>query len=378
MSRIAKNSVRIIGAVLGVAALVLLFSGCDDEDGEEKVAQGYALAIGLNSVNPAHYGGWSGQLYGCEPDAKDMRKIAADQGFISTTLLTAQASRPAVLDKLAELAKTLESGDLLVVSYSGHGGQVPDFNGDEADGLDETWCLYDGQLIDDEVYGAWMKFKEGVRILVFCDSCHSGTAIKAKKSDFEDPSPERRAELQKRSLDLRVPTRLDRRAIIDSQAFRKALEQRDDLRTRFERLPRSPDAPDETAPRVPAPVEAEELFLCRAMPYDMMWGTYQQNKAQYKDWGEAAPKEGDDVMAAVILIAGCEDPQFSADLGHHGLFTWELLQVWDNGNFMGDHEKFRDEIKNLVVQQNPDQEPFFFTVGHATAAFVQQRPYTIQ
>ena len=65
------------------------------------------------------------------------------------------------------------------MSYSGHGGQVPDTLGDEDDGMDETWCLYDGQLLDDELRRLWGEFEAGVRILVISDSCHSGTVIKA-------------------------------------------------------------------------------------------------------------------------------------------------------------------------------------------------------
>jgi len=41
--------------------------------------------------------------------------------------------------------------------------------------MDETWVLYDRQLVDDELYKIWSKFKPGVRILVLSDSCHSGT-----------------------------------------------------------------------------------------------------------------------------------------------------------------------------------------------------------
>src|SRR5690606_28987188 len=63
-------------------------------------------------------------------------------------------------------------------SYSGHGGQLPDKNGDEDDGEDETWCLFDGELVDDELSNLWSSFKKGVRILVFSDSCHSGTVVK--------------------------------------------------------------------------------------------------------------------------------------------------------------------------------------------------------
>jgi metacaspase-1 len=66
-----------------------------------------------------------------------------------------------------------------LLTYSGHGGQVPDTNNDEVDRVDETWCLYDRQFLDDELYYFLSKFKEGVRILVFIDCCHSGTVIRS-------------------------------------------------------------------------------------------------------------------------------------------------------------------------------------------------------
>ena len=49
----------------------------------------------------------------------------------------------------------------------------------EPDGYDETWCLYDGELIDDELYAALKQFVRGVRIFVLSDSCHSGTVLRA-------------------------------------------------------------------------------------------------------------------------------------------------------------------------------------------------------
>ena len=41
------------------------------------MAKGISLNIGLNSVDPNHYGGWDGQLAGCENDANDMAEIAS-------------------------------------------------------------------------------------------------------------------------------------------------------------------------------------------------------------------------------------------------------------------------------------------------------------
>ncbi|MET0855699.1 MAG: caspase family protein [Telluria sp.] len=139
------------------------------------MAIGIALTIGLNSVDPEHYEGWIGTLNACEADADDMSDLAVANGFTCTKLLTSAATRAAVMSAIAGAARQLKSGDMFLISYSGHGGQTPDLNGDEPDGLDETWCLYDAQLIDDELYSLWGAFAPGVRIVMLSDSCHSGS-----------------------------------------------------------------------------------------------------------------------------------------------------------------------------------------------------------
>jgi metacaspase-1 len=111
---------------------------------------GSALTIGLNSVDPAHYGGWSGKLIACEADAEDMANIAASKGFAVNTILTKEATRERIADEISNAADALGAGDFFMLSYSGHGGQLPDFNEEEVDAQDDTWCLYDGELVDDE------------------------------------------------------------------------------------------------------------------------------------------------------------------------------------------------------------------------------------
>lgn len=139
-----------------------------------------SLSLGLNTVDPAAYNGWDGQLNACEQDARDMTAIAKKQGYEARTLLTAEATAGAVLGALHEAAMKLRSGDRFLLTYSGHGGQVPDITSDEKDDmLDETWCLYDRMLLDDELYTVWSRFRKGVRILVLSDSCHSGTVARA-------------------------------------------------------------------------------------------------------------------------------------------------------------------------------------------------------
>jgi len=142
-------------------------------------AKGISLHIGLNSVDPNHYGGWDGTLNACEADAKDMQALATGLGFQTSILRTSQATAAVVTAAIADAAKKLSSGDLFFLSYSGHGGQVPDTNNDEKDGQDETWVLFDRQLVDDELWTLWRKFKAGVRIVVLSDSCHSGSVTRA-------------------------------------------------------------------------------------------------------------------------------------------------------------------------------------------------------
>src|SRR5215212_10107497 len=124
---------------------------------------GRSLHVGLNSVAPSHYEGWSGPLGGCEFDANDMAAVARSRGMAAKVLLTKSATRAKVLAGIRAAAARLKKGDIFFLTYSGHGGQVRDVTGEEEDSRDETWCLYDGELIDDELYFALSRFRAGVR-----------------------------------------------------------------------------------------------------------------------------------------------------------------------------------------------------------------------
>lgn len=149
------------------------------------MAKGLSLHIGLNSVNPKNYAGWSGPLAACELDASDMQAIAKFNGFKPKVLLTKKATRKTVQTALASAAAALKAGDIFFLSYSGHGGMVPDRNNDESDGQDETWCLFDGEMLDDELNYLYSRFRAGVRILVLSDSCHSGTVTRDRLAEAQ-------------------------------------------------------------------------------------------------------------------------------------------------------------------------------------------------
>ena len=91
-------------------------------------------------------------------------------------------------EELLQQAERKE-GDLFLLTYSGHGGQIPRppdgrpanlYDVESTDSLDETWCLHDAQLLDDELNHLYRQFRTGVRILLIQDACHSGF------SDFDD------------------------------------------------------------------------------------------------------------------------------------------------------------------------------------------------
>lgn len=92
---------------------------------------------------------------------------------------------------LAALAERVGPGDRVVVMMAGHGTQVPDDSGDEADGKDEVFLPSDvtkwkpdengipGALGDDEIGRAIRRIRDaGATVWLVMDCCHSGTMVR--------------------------------------------------------------------------------------------------------------------------------------------------------------------------------------------------------
>lgn len=152
-----------------------------------------SLHIGLNAFDPGSYGN-SGTLVACENDARDMRRVAENLGYEPAVLLTAGATCAAVVQAIGDAADALAAGDHFLLTYSGHGGQVPAVDDEEVDRLDETWCLYDTQLRDNDIHHALAGFAPGAQVLLLSDSCHSGTVTRdaalARDQQLEDVAEE--------------------------------------------------------------------------------------------------------------------------------------------------------------------------------------------
>ena len=279
------------------------------------MARGISLHLGLNKVDPAHYDGWDGALNACESDANDMKAIADSRGFESNILLTPDATSDAVISAIEKAAGELGSGDIFLLTYSGHGGQVPDRNDEgEEDRSDETWVAYDREIVDDELYALWAKFQPGVRVLVLSDSCHSGTVTRNIEGDV----------------------------------------------------------PNVVATRESAEAESPRY---RAMPRDVMIATYRANADLYDGIQKSLPSSDEaQVGATVLLISGCRDDQLSLDGFSNGLFTENLLAVWDGGSWRGPYAALHEAIRARMPSK---QQPNYMRVGTVDDEFGQQEPFTV-
>jgi hypothetical protein len=168
---------------------------------------------------------------------------------------------------------------------------VPDKNRDEDDNVDETWCLFDGELVDDELFALWSKFASDARIVVLSDSCHSGTVVRI-----------------------------------------------------------SPSSPGQRT----APAE-QGAYLARAMPQEIVGRAYRAQRELYDRIQSEKPRTEDDVNANVLLISGCQDSQTSMDGPFNGAFTGALLRVWNDGTFKGSYRTFHRKIqRQLPLTQQPN------------------------
>jgi hypothetical protein len=135
------------------------------------MARGTSIHIGVN--HPASTGECPLSL--SEENAWKMAGLAHQAGYEASHVLRgAAATRGAVHDVLAAAARALKPGQTLLVSFSGHGSRVPDADGDERDCWDETWCLHDADLVDDELTAIWRLASAGTRVLVVSESCFGG------------------------------------------------------------------------------------------------------------------------------------------------------------------------------------------------------------
>lgn len=180
-------------------------------------------------------------------DARDFDAVMRDIGQMNQTKVftNEQATRENLEKAVTQwLPSISRPGDTVVIFYSGHGGQVADDNGDEADGQDEFLVPHDfmgvaalagiakkaddGTLprefaqyvslakqvlqktesldkaeeilirhtgVSDDLFGHWLQKLDGRQVIVVLDICHSG-GFATQEKDLKSP-----VELKTKSFD---------------------------------------------------------------------------------------------------------------------------------------------------------------------------------
>ncbi|MEC7242538.1 MAG: pre-peptidase C-terminal domain-containing protein [Myxococcota bacterium] len=93
----------------------------------------------------------------------------------SRLLIDHQATQANLIAVTEELGSKMGEEDLLVFFYSGHGNRIAreTFQREDADNIDETLTLYDGEYTDDSLDSLLSQHTRG-KVLVVLDACFSG------------------------------------------------------------------------------------------------------------------------------------------------------------------------------------------------------------
>ena len=214
MSR--SHSRRFAAFVTTALALPLLAFGPQ----ERLAPTQWALVVGVSDyihLEP----GEGGDLIGPEHDARRMRDVLVMRHDFPEenvrVLLNHDATKSAIREGISGwLVENARPGDVVVISWSGHGSQMWDEDGDEDDGLDETLAPADvlpgdtrNDISDDE-FNEWLGELPTDNVIVFLDNCNSGTGTR-------DVTPFSAGRLLARDLDaIERPAGVARRAVGDA------------------------------------------------------------------------------------------------------------------------------------------------------------------
>lgn len=159
-----------------------------------------ALLVGVEQYPDAT--GWP-RLSGPRADVEALRSVLIERcSFRASevhTLFDAEATKEAMRARFLALAEASREGDVLLFYFAGHGSQLPDDDGDELDGWDETLIAGGapdrrgppGDVRDDELREWVSAANEHTRsvVLIF-DCCAAGTNSRGDEGSavrFVDP-----------------------------------------------------------------------------------------------------------------------------------------------------------------------------------------------
>jgi len=172
-----------IRVLISISIATIMLS-CSGSSMPTKKPIGSAKRIAL-LVGVEDYAGSSNDLIGIDKDISKMRDLCISWGF-SVNVLQNSLNLKSIL---ANYATTLNSNDIFIIYYSGHGTSIVDRNGDESDGRDEALVLSNSktnQYLIDDTFNLYLN-RIRARKLIIIDSCHSGTIYKSFNIANIDP-----------------------------------------------------------------------------------------------------------------------------------------------------------------------------------------------
>ncbi|WP_405810432.1 caspase family protein [Streptomyces sp. NBC_00210] len=347
--------------------------------------RGMSVHIGVDRLDAGHYGG-AFALSSCVNDARAMRTIAEALGYQTLTLENENATVANFMGFMRQSAAALFSGDTLLITFSGHGSQIPDSSGDaEADGLDETLCFFDRMLVDDELYSLLAGFQAGVRVIGVFDACHSGTVAKPLDLPVEEEARLRREERLRRLTDAATAYEETSKSVaVDGSPVSTvplAESEVDEAAFAEEGAPPAPaaflatesvTAHDSGALGLLADLYAGET-TGKGKVIEFFSGIYEKYQTLYDAVRDASgPRESADVAATVVTLSACSDAQLTPAGSVYSLFTYNVVNAWASESFSGTYGQFH---KALLDRSRADATPVLSTYGRSTEAMLANRPF---
>lgn len=185
-----------------------------------------ALVIGIDDYVSQR------KLKGAVADANDLagalRKASVND---LTVLLDRQATRQSIIAVLERLTAESKPGDLVFISFAGHGAQLPERTpGSNPSGMDEIFVLpgfetrgpATGERIVDKEMNVFLQRLEqrGVFSIFVADTCHGGGLTRAVDDRAEEISY-RQANVARIDADELKPINTPAEAMLDESSFEK-------------------------------------------------------------------------------------------------------------------------------------------------------------
>jgi metacaspase-1 len=343
--------------------------------------RGLSVHVGVNRLDVTHYGD-EFLLSSCVNDAQKMCEIAQGMGYEAVIFEDENATVSNFTGFMRGAISDLYDGDSLLVTFSGHGSQIPNNSADvEADNLDETLCFFDRMFLDDEFYALLTQFREGVRVHAVFDSCHSGTVAKdlvQKGKDREEYKAKSLNLLQGKSLaELGERTLVEAEVIDQPISAKGILKALDGDKPEFAQSPspKNKEVIDESTATLFADLYADEIPTNNNKKQMEDWPrVYEDHKDLYDAIANVVgPAENQQLPCSVITLSACQDSQTTPAGRLYSLFTYNIISKWSSGGFDGSYKQFHSQLVNIG---RPDATPAINVYGTNRAnALLYDRPF---